>query len=124
MYFSLFASVGTLVCCALPSLLVVLGFGATVASLVSSVPWLVELSRHKAWVFGASGLLIAGNFYYVYQLVPRLLARAPACPPEEADACARASRFSRALLWGSAAIWAAGFFVAYIMAPILQWLDG
>lgn len=123
-YFSLFASVGTLVCCALPSLLVVLGFGATVASLVSSVPWLVALSRHKAWVFGASALLIAGNFYYVYRLVPRLLARVPACPPEEADACARASRFSRLLLWGSAAIWVAGFFVAYILAGILQWLEG
>lgn len=39
---SLFASLGTLVCCALPSLFVLLGLGATLASLLSSAPWLVR----------------------------------------------------------------------------------
>lgn len=33
-YLSLFTSLGTLLCCALPSLLVALGLGATVASVV------------------------------------------------------------------------------------------
>ena len=50
-YISLFTSFGTLLCCALPSLLVLLGLGATVASFLSAVPWLVVLSRHKTWVF-------------------------------------------------------------------------
>lgn len=49
-YLALFSSVGTLVCCALPALLVLSGFGATVASLLSAAPWLVTLSRHKAYV--------------------------------------------------------------------------
>jgi mercuric ion transport protein len=44
---SLFASTGTLLCCALPALLVTLGLGAVVAGAVSSVPWLVPLSRNK-----------------------------------------------------------------------------
>jgi mercuric ion transport protein len=50
-YLSLFTSFGTLLCCALPSILVLVGLGATVASVLSSVPWLVTISRHKDWVF-------------------------------------------------------------------------
>lgn len=36
-YLSLFASVGTLVCCALPAMLVLVGLGATVASAAGAV---------------------------------------------------------------------------------------
>src|SRR5262245_33783039 len=65
-YLSLFTSFGTLLCCALPSLLVLLGLGATVASFLSAVPWLVTLSRHKTWVFAVSGVLIGSNLAFVY----------------------------------------------------------
>jgi hypothetical protein len=41
-YFSLFSSFSTLICCALPSVLVLLGMGTTVASLLSAAPWLVS----------------------------------------------------------------------------------
>ena len=44
---SLFASSSTLICCALPALLVALGAGAALSSLVSAVPQLVVLSEHK-----------------------------------------------------------------------------
>jgi len=37
-YLSLFTSLGTLLCCALPSLLVLFGLGATVASVLSGSP--------------------------------------------------------------------------------------
>lgn len=57
----LFASSGTLVCCALPALLVALGAGAALSGLVSAVPQLVWLSEHKAPVFGAAGVLLALN---------------------------------------------------------------
>jgi hypothetical protein len=121
-YLGLFSSVGTLVCCALPSLLVLLGLGATVASVLASAPWLVALSRHKAWVFAMSGLLIAGNFYYVYRLAPRLLARSGVCDVDDAN-CARASRTSRGLLWVSALLLVAGFSVAYLLPAALGWLE-
>ena len=120
-YLGLFSSVGTLLCCALPSLLVLLGFGATVASALASAPWLVTLSRHKAWIFATSGLLIAANFYYVYRLAPRLLARNGACAADD-PTCARASRTSRALLWVSALLLAAGFAVAYLLPAVLGWV--
>jgi mercuric ion transport protein len=61
-YLSLFTSLGTLLCCALPALLVLIGLGATVASVVSSAPWLITLSRHKNWTFTVAGLLIGANF--------------------------------------------------------------
>jgi mercuric ion transport protein len=120
-YLGLFSSVGTLVCCALPSLLVLLGLGATVASVLASAPWLVALSRYKAWIFAASGLLIAANLYYVYRLAPRLLARSGACATDD-PTCARASRMSRALLWVSALLLALGFSVAYLLPAVLGWL--
>jgi mercuric ion transport protein len=109
-YLSLFTSFGTLLCCALPSLLVLLGLGATVASVLSSVPWLVTISRHKDWVFAVSGVLIAANFAYVYLIAPKLVQEGAACPPDEPDACEAASRTSRIVLWISGAIYLVGFF--------------
>ena len=119
---SLFTSFGTLVCCALPSLLVLVGLGATVASLVSLAPWLVTLSRHKDWVFAASGTLIGLNCAYVYGLAPRLR-RDDACSADDPAACGTADQVSRAVLWISVVIYGVGFFTAYLLGPILVWLE-
>lgn len=119
-YLSLFTSVGTLLCCALPSLLVLLGLGATVASFLSAVPWLVALSRHKNWVFAISVTLIVSNFFYVYWLSPRLQGRGPACSVEPGTtACDTAMRVSR-VVWVAAGLYAIGFFTAYLLGPILN----
>jgi hypothetical protein len=118
-YLSLFSSVGTLLCCALPSLLAVLGLGATVAAALSAAPWLASLSRHKASVFAVSGLLIASNFVYVYRLAPALRARGSGCGPGEARDCEQASTAGRMVLWLSAVLYAAGLFVAFALGPIL-----
>ena len=120
-YFSLFTSVGTLLCCALPSLLVLAGLGASVASTLSTLPWLVTLSRHKQWTFAVSGSLIALSFLNMYYIAPRL--RANACTPDDPSACADISKFSRVLLWVSAAIYVIGFFSAYLLGSILTKLD-
>src|SRR5579862_45430 len=71
-YFSLFSSFSTLICCALPSVLVLLGMGTAVASLLSVAPWLVSLSRHKIWTFSISGILIAASFVMTYVIAPRV----------------------------------------------------
>lgn len=118
-YTSLFTSFGTLVCCALPSVLVLIGLGTTVASFLTAVPWLVTLSQHKEWVFGISGALIALNFVYVYRLAPRLRASGEACPIDEPTACLTADRVSRVTLWTSAIIYVVGFFAAFILGPLL-----
>lgn len=119
-YFSLFTSLSTLLCCALPSLLVLVGLGASVASLLSFMPWLVTLSRHKQWTFAISGILIALSFLNMW-LAAR---RARQCSADDPTACGEASRWSRILLWASAGIYAVGIFVAYVLGPILRWMDG
>src|SRR5947209_9647 len=122
-YLSLFSSAGTLLCCALPSLLVLLGLGTTVASFLSAMPWLVTLSHHKRWVFAISGALIAFSFVQMYVIAPRLQRKKAACPPDDPAACATVSRFSKAILWVSAALYGVGFFTAFVLGPLLARMD-
>lgn len=117
-YFSLFTSLSTLLCCALPSLLVLFGLGASV---LSFFPWLVALARHKVLTFGISGALIAWSFINTYYILPRFAAQE--CRPNNPNACAEASRLSRTLLWVSATIYVIGFFVAFVLGPILSKID-
>ncbi len=121
-YFSLFSSFSTLVCCALPSVLVLLGMGTAVASLLSAAPWLVSLSRHKVWTFSIAGTLIACSFVVTYVLAPRLRDGA-ACEADDPTTCGEVSQLSRVFLWISALIYAGGFFVAYFLGPILERMD-
>jgi len=120
-YFSLFTSLSTLLCCALPSLLVLFGLGASVVSMLSFLPWLAELSRHKQWTFLISGSLIGLSFVNTYYVVPRLGTRE--CSPDDPSACSDASKLSKTLLWVSAGIYCLGFFVAYALGPILTRVD-
>jgi mercuric ion transport protein len=122
-FLSLLTSFGTLLCCALPSLFVLFGLGATVATILSDVPWLVALSHHKHWVFIAAGLLITGNFVYVYAIAPKLQMKRGACDPNDPSACQMASRFSRVVLWCSAGLYLVGFFTAYLLGPLLVRFD-
>ena len=118
-YFSLFSSCSTLLCCALPTVLVLLGLGTTVASILSVAPWLVSLSRHKTWTFAISGTLIALSFIVTFFVVPRI--RPAQCDvTEDPSACLRASELSRTMLLFSGLVWCVGFFVAYLLAPILN----
>ena len=121
-YFSLFTSFSTLLCCALPSLLVLFGLGASVASMLSFMPWLVALSRHKQWTFAVSGVLIAVSFVNMYYIAPGI--RVKECSGDDPSACEKASRLGRVLLRVSAGIYSVGVFVAYVLGPILTRLDG
>jgi mercuric ion transport protein len=122
-FLSLFTSVGTLLCCALPSLLVLFGLGATVATVLSEVPLLVSLSHHKHWVLIVAGLLITCNFAYVYVFAPKLKMRRGTCDPNDPAPCQTASRFSRIVLWCSAVLYMVGAFAAYLLGPLLVRFD-
>jgi len=122
-YLALFTSLGTLLCCALPSLLVLLGLGATVASVLSEAPWLVTMSHHKNWVFIVAGVLISSNFVYIYAVAPKLQLKNGTCDPNDPAACQTASRFSRIVLWCSAVLYMVGCFTAYVLGPLLVRFD-
>ncbi len=106
----LFTTSGTLICCAIPITLVSLGLGAAVASMASSMPWLVTLSLYKGWMFAVSGVLIVLSAWAVYR-------PGRACPadPELAAACERADRRNRRFVWLSGVLWFVGAFAAYAL---------
>ena len=111
---SLLTSAGTLVCCALPALLVTLGAGAALAGLVGSAPWLVALSKYKIWTFGISGamVLIAGATLW--------RSRNASCPidPAQAMACGKLRKTSVWIYWLSVLLWCVGFFFAFIAVRV------
>jgi len=112
---SLFTSLSTLVCCALPALLVTLGMGAALAGLVTAVPQLVWLSEHKALTFGTAGVLLAGAGYMLWR------ARNAPCPadPAQARACMRMRRFSVWTYFVSLALYLTAAFFAFLAAELL-----
>jgi hypothetical protein len=66
-YFTLFASASTLICCGLPSLFVVVGAGASFATLVSTFPLLVEISRYKTYIFLGAFVMLCITGYVNYR---------------------------------------------------------
>ena len=50
-FFSFFASTGTIVCCALPALLVTLGAGASLSFFLGAFPEIILISQYKDFVF-------------------------------------------------------------------------
>ncbi len=104
----LFTTSATLVCCAIPIILVTLGMGAVVATLAGSAPWLITLSMYKIPIFAVSGALIGGAVWAVYR-------SGRTCPadPELAAACAAADKWNKRFLWVSGVLWFIGFFAAF-----------
>lgn len=115
---TLFTTTGTLLCCALPILLVTFGLGATVVAMTSAFPFLIVLTQHKVWIFAVSGLLLVVSGWLLYR-------PGRACPAEPglARACSRAQRWNRRIYWLSVAIWLLGFSAAYLLLPLRMWLD-
>lgn len=116
-FLSLFGSFSTLICCALPSVLVALGAGAVVASLVSALPWLMWVSRHKTWFFLVAGLLLAVNAILIYRPHGTL-----ACVVGGGTACEAAKRWNTLVLWVSVALYGFGVFMTYMALPLRRWL--
>ncbi len=112
---ALFASLTTLLCCALPALLIVLGAGAVMAGLAANVPGLIWLSAHKAWVFALAGLLLAGAAFAKWR------ARNAPCPvdPAAARACMRLRRTGSILLFVAMTAYLVGGFFAFFAAELL-----
>ncbi len=113
-FLSLFTSGSTLICCALPALLVSVGAGAALAGLVGTFPQIVWISEHKAplFLFAAFMLICAG--------VMQWRARSLQCPadPALAMACTRARKMSFYIYIFSVVIFLIGFFFAFVV-PIL-----
>jgi hypothetical protein len=106
----------TLLCCALPALMVTLGAGAALAGLVSAIPQLIWLSLHKVWVFALAAvlLLVAGTLQWQARRLP--------CPvePRLAAQCSRVRRVG-AWVYGLALLF---YLLGLSFAFVLPLLDG
>ncbi len=116
MWLALLTSSSTLLCCALPALLVSLGAGAVLASLVSAFPALIWLTQHKLWLFLLAGVMLAIGGW--------LQARPAVCPADAqlAKACAQAKKVSRVVYWLSVSVYLVGGFFAYAAPLLLTYL--
>ena len=115
---SVFTAVGlTLLgttCCALPIALVALGAGGAVASMASSLPWLVALSEYKLATFAFTAAALG---YSWRQL--RKLGLSHSC----SIADAKRLRIQSWVLRGSTVVFGASVFAAYALLPIVMWFD-
>ena len=111
-WITLLASTGTLLCCALPILLVSLGFGAVVASLTSSLPVLVTLAEYEPWMFSVSAILLCITAWVLW-------VRPQQCPsdPALAEQCAMAGVWTRRVFWVATVLWLVGFTAAFLLLP-------
>jgi hypothetical protein len=109
------SSFSTLLCCALPALLVSIGAGAVFASVVSTVPQLVWLSEHKVPLFAFAGLMIALSGVSAYRT------RHAPCPvdPAQAASCIRVRRWSARIFYLSAVLYVIGFFFAFLLSRMI-----
>jgi len=110
----LFTSVGTLLCCALPALLVTLGMGAALAGLIGTMPWITVVSDYKEAVFAVAGLLIVIAVFLQWR------ARHAPCPadPAQARACNRLRRAGWVISGTAMFVYLTGFFFAFVAVPL------
>ncbi|MBA3580881.1 MAG: hypothetical protein H0W44_00345 [Gammaproteobacteria bacterium] len=109
---SLLTSSSTLICCALPALLVALGAGAVLSSLITAVPQLVILSEYKEWVFSFAAVMLVSNGLWQWRH------RNAPCPvglsAAESLACARTRQWSWRIYWFSVVVLLIGVWFAFI----------
>jgi len=114
-FFSLFASSSTLICCALPALFVLLGAGATFASLITTFPFLITLSQYKLEItfFALTMIAIAGYVNYKTYYMP--------CPadPEIGRQCMRTRKRSRIIYYISVSIFIFATIFTYVVPSII-----
>ncbi|KHD90024.1 MAG: hypothetical protein OM95_00415 [Bdellovibrio sp. ArHS] len=113
-FLTLFGSASTLICCALPALLVSLGMGAVLAGVAAQMPGLIWVSENKMAVFIFAGSMLAFNGFWLWKN------RNAPCPldPQLRDACISGRKFSARVYILSLVVFLTGFFFAFI-APSL-----
>lgn len=117
-WLTLFITSGTLLCCALPIILVSMGYGAVVASLNYNIPGLLSLAENKFWALSLSTLLLLFLAWVIWR--PN-----QSCPADKKLAvyCHKTKRWNKRVFWLSITIWMIGFFFSVLLLPLRQLFD-
>jgi hypothetical protein len=115
-FFALAGSFGTLICCFLPAVFVMLGAGASFAVLVGKFPFLIYLSENKKILFVISFLFI------LFSALAYRRSLSAACPidPKLAEVCKSGKKWSKWSLYGSIGIYSIGFAFAFILPWLMK----
>lgn len=110
-FLTLLTSGGTLVCCAIPALLVMLGAGAALATLMRWVPQLAWLSDYKVEIYIVALFMLSLGGYAQWR------ARTAPCPidPDLRDLCLRQRRQSAWIYGVSLGLTLVGGLVTWVL---------
>lgn len=114
-FFSLFGSLSTLLCCALPVTLVSIGMGATFASMTATFPQIIWLTERKGYLFGITAVLLVVSFFMMKR------AENLPCPidVDQREVCQSSKDYTKKVYWGTVVIYIIGFSFSYIIPKIL-----
>ena len=117
-WITLFLTSTTLLCCALPILLVTLGFGFIAAAMSYNIPGFSFLAEHK---------ILTLTFSFLFLLFLAWIIRRPnqSCPidPKLAQACAGGKKWNKRIFILSVIIWSLGFFASVLLLPLRNLLN-
>ncbi|MDA9818072.1 hypothetical protein N9C35_03435 [Flavobacteriaceae bacterium] len=109
-FFGLFTSISTILCCALPIILVTLGMGAVFASLTASFPFIIWLAERSTYLFFIAAIILLIGGYFIF-------AKLQFCPVDKelAKICNKTKKFNKIIWWLSVIILVISFFFKYIL---------
>ena len=113
-FLGLFTSLSTILCCALPIILVTLGMGAVFAGLTANFPFIIWLAQKSSYLFTIASILLLVSGYFVF-------IRAQTCPVDKkmAEICAKTKKFNKIVWIFSVIILVISAFFKYLLIVIL-----
>ncbi len=117
-WITLFLTSGTLLCCALPILLVTLGLGSVVAAMSYNLPGFLFLAEHKIWTLSLSFIFLLFLAWVVWRPQQN-------CPldPKLSIICQATKKWNKRIFILSMIIWFIGFFTSVLLLPLSNLLN-
>jgi hypothetical protein len=114
-FFGLFTSISTILCCALPTILVAIGMGTVFASITSNFPFVIWLSQKILYLFVTTAILLLVGGYFIF-LKPQT------CPLNQNSnqICNKTKKFNKIIWWVSFIILITSFFFKYILIHLMS----
>tara|TARA_Y100000389_G_C17405898_1_gene488027 strand:+ start:1027 stop:1401 length:375 start_codon:yes stop_codon:yes gene_type:complete len=114
-FFGLFTSISTILCCALPIILVTLGMGAVFASLNANFPFITWLAKRSIYLFTIATILLLIGGYFIF-IKPQT------CPTDKklAKICNKTKKFNKIVWWASVIILTISLFFKYILILLIS----
>lgn len=109
-FFSLFTSLSTIFCCALPIILVSIGMGATFASLSANFPFINIAAKYSLAIFVITAILLILSGYFIF-IKPQT------CPIDKklAEICIKTKKINKIIWLFSVIIFALSVFFKYVL---------